>query len=93
LGYIRQAQLTEQALEVYERLLRENDRDPAELVISGQWAFYTDRVSEAENASADTVVIFPPERDTAEGGKAHGETSEILEKPLSRDEQVRYLKA
>jgi hypothetical protein len=28
--------LTSQALEVYERLLRENESDPAELVISGE---------------------------------------------------------
>ncbi|GFZ42878.1 hypothetical protein JCM24511_00596 [Saitozyma sp. JCM 24511] len=41
--------------------------------------------------SADTVVIFPPEKDTAEGGDAHGETSEILEKPLSKHEQARSL--
>lgn len=34
------------------------------------------------------MVIFPPEKDTAEGGDAHGETSEILEKPLSKHEQV-----
>ncbi|BEJ03547.1 hypothetical protein CcaverHIS641_0107220 [Cutaneotrichosporon cavernicola] len=60
----------EKAMEVYERLMRENDSDPAQLVIS-----------------ADTVVIFPPEKETAEGGSAHGETSEILEKPLNRAEQ------
>ncbi|RSH94370.1 hypothetical protein EHS25_004173 [Saitozyma podzolica] len=64
----------EKALEVYERLIQLNDRDPADLVIS-----------------ADTVVIFPPEKDTAEGGDAHGETSEILEKPLSKHEQARSL--
>lgn len=37
---------------------------------------------------ADTVVVFPPEKDTAEGGSAHGEVSEILEKPINKDEQV-----
>ena len=37
---------------------------------------------------ADTVVIFPPEKDTAEGGKHEGEISEILEKPVSRADQV-----
>ena len=42
----------------------------------------------AEGDIADTVVIFPPERDTVEGGEAHGEVSEILEKPINRDEQV-----
>lgn len=41
-----------------------------------------------ELTAADTVVIFPPEKETAEGGSAHGETSEILEKPLNRAEQV-----
>jgi septum formation protein len=41
--------------------------------------------------AADTVVIFPPEKETAEGGSAHGETSEILEKPLNRAEQVSLL--
>lgn len=40
---------------------------------------------------ADTVVIFPPEHETAEGGIAHGEVSEVLEKPFSRDEQVRAI--
>jgi hypothetical protein len=35
------------------------------------------------------VVIFPPEKDTAEGGKHEGEISEILEKPVSRADQVR----
>ena len=39
---------------------------------------------------ADTVVIFPPERDTAEGGKHEGEISEILEKPISRADQARH---
>jgi septum formation protein len=34
------------------------------------------------------VVIFPPEKDTAEGGKHEGEISEILEKPVSRADQV-----
>lgn len=29
--------LTSQALEVYERLLKENESDPAELVISGEF--------------------------------------------------------
>ncbi|BEJ11275.1 hypothetical protein CspHIS471_0106970 [Cutaneotrichosporon sp. HIS471] len=64
----------EKAMEVYERLMRENDSDPAQFVIS-----------------ADTVVIFPPEKETAEGGSAHGETSEILEKPLNKAEQFRIL--
>lgn len=64
----------EKAMEVYERLMRENDADPADIVIS-----------------ADTVVIFPPERDTAVGGDAHGEHSEILEKPLNENEQGRLL--
>lgn len=40
------------------------------------------------NKIADTVVIFPPERDTAEGGKHEGEVSEILEKPISRQDQA-----
>jgi len=35
------------------------------------------------------VVIFPPEKDTAEGGKHEGEISEILEKPVSKADQVR----
>ncbi|ORY25250.1 inosine triphosphate pyrophosphatase-like protein [Naematelia encephala] len=64
----------EKALEVYERLIKEDDRDPADLVIS-----------------ADTVVIFPPEKDTQENGAAHGEISEILEKPINKDEQIRAL--
>ncbi|EJT46125.1 hypothetical protein A1Q1_05336 [Trichosporon asahii var. asahii CBS 2479] len=40
---------------------------------------------------SDTVVIFPPEKDTAEGGKYHGEHSEILEKPINKEEQLRAL--
>lgn len=59
---------------MYERLIRENDADPAQLVIS-----------------ADTVVIFPPEKDSAEGGISAGEVSEILEKPLNKEEQYRIL--
>jgi septum formation protein len=75
------------ALEVYERLIQLNDRDPADLVISGTPARpYLSRCGWP--GTADTVVIFPPEKDTAEGGDAHGETSEILEKPLSKHEQV-----
>jgi hypothetical protein len=34
------------------------------------------------------VVIFPPEGDTAEGGKHEGEVPEILEKPISREDQA-----
>lgn len=34
-------------------------------------------------------MIFPPERETVEGGVSHGEVSEILEKPISKNEQVR----
>lgn len=34
-------------------------------------------------------MIFPPEKDTAEGGKHEGEISEILEKPVSKADQVR----
>ncbi|TXT11028.1 hypothetical protein VHUM_01779 [Vanrija humicola] len=64
----------EKAMEVYERLIKENEADPADIVIS-----------------ADTVVIFPPEKDTAEGGVAHGEHSEILEKPPNKHEQLRLL--
>ncbi|ORX36412.1 inosine triphosphate pyrophosphatase-like protein [Kockovaella imperatae] len=64
----------EKAMEVYERMVREDPDDAPDLVIS-----------------ADTVVIFPPEEDTAEGGEAHGEESEILEKPMSKDEQRRWL--
>lgn len=64
----------EKAMEVYERLMKENEADPAQLVIS-----------------SDTVVIFPPEKDTAEGGIAHGEHSEILEKPPNKAEQARLL--
>ncbi|WVQ73889.1 septum formation protein Maf [Cryptococcus sp. DSM 104548] len=41
--------------------------------------------------SADTVVVFPPEKDTAEGGDAHGEVSEILEKPVNKDDQAKVL--
>lgn len=77
-----------QALEVYERLLSENDRDPADLVISGKCLLLFRMILAIDQLSADTVVIFPPERDTREGGSAHGETSEILEKPISRDDQV-----
>lgn len=33
-------------------------------------------------------MIFPPEKDTIDGGIAQGETSEILEKPLSKEDQV-----
>lgn len=36
-------------------------------------------------------MVFPPEKDTAEGGPAHGEVSEILEKPINKDEQVCHL--
>jgi len=32
--------LTSQALEVYERLLKENESDPAELVISGKLSLF-----------------------------------------------------
>ena len=39
--------------------------------------------------SGDTVVIFPPERETVEGGESHGEVSEIFEKPIAKVEQVR----
>ncbi|RXK38823.1 septum formation protein Maf [Tremella mesenterica] len=41
--------------------------------------------------SADTVVIFPPEADTRPGGISQGETSEILEKPVSKADQTRIL--
>ncbi|WVO17937.1 septum formation protein Maf [Cryptococcus depauperatus] len=41
--------------------------------------------------AADTVVVFPPEKDTEEGGAAHGEISEILEKPINNDEQAKNL--
>ncbi|WVR04072.1 septum formation protein Maf [Kwoniella sp. DSM 27419] len=64
----------EKAMEVYERLVRQDERNPPDLVIS-----------------ADTVVIFPPEKDTADGGQYQGETSEVLEKPINRDEQTRSL--
>nr|XP_019012400.1 septum formation protein Maf [Kwoniella pini CBS 10737]OCF51181.1 septum formation protein Maf [Kwoniella pini CBS 10737] len=64
----------EKAMEVYERLVKENEYDPPDLVIS-----------------ADTVVIFPPEKDTIEGGQYHGEISEVLEKPINKDEQARSL--
>ncbi|KAK8861326.1 septum formation protein Maf [Kwoniella newhampshirensis] len=64
----------EKAMEVYERLVKENERDPPDLVIS-----------------ADTVVIFPPEKDTAEGGSAHGEVSEVLEKPINKEDQAKIL--
>ncbi|WRT65427.1 septum formation protein Maf [Kwoniella shivajii] len=64
----------EKAMEVYERLVKENEYDPPDLVIS-----------------ADTVVIFPPEKDTAEGGQYHGEISEVLEKPINKNEQTRSL--
>nr|XP_018264365.1 septum formation protein Maf [Kwoniella dejecticola CBS 10117]OBR86523.1 septum formation protein Maf [Kwoniella dejecticola CBS 10117] len=64
----------EKAMEVYERLVKDNEYDPPDLVIS-----------------ADTVVIFPPEKDTAEGGQFHGEISEVLEKPINKDEQARSL--
>ena len=40
---------------------------------------------------ADTVVIFPPEKETVDGGISQGEVSEILEKPISKDEQVGIL--
>lgn len=36
-------------------------------------------------------MIFPPEQETAAGGIAHGEISEILEKPFSKAEQVGVL--
>ena len=39
----------------------------------------------------DTVVVFPPEKDTSEGGVSYGQVSEILEKPISKDEQLRWL--
>ncbi|WWC98889.1 septum formation protein Maf [Kwoniella sp. B9012] len=64
----------EKAMEVYERLVKENEYDPPDLVIS-----------------ADTVVIFPPEKDTVEGGQYHGEISEVLEKPINKHEQIRSL--
>nr|XP_019049948.1 septum formation protein Maf [Kwoniella bestiolae CBS 10118]OCF28878.1 septum formation protein Maf [Kwoniella bestiolae CBS 10118] len=64
----------EKAMEVYERLVKENEYDPPDLVIS-----------------ADTVVIFPPEKDTVEGGEYHGEISEVLEKPINKHEQIRSL--
>jgi septum formation protein len=75
-------------MEVYERLNQLNDKDPADLIISGRSNYAASQISLM--VIADTVVIFPPEKDTAEGGEAHGETSEILEKPLSRDDQVPY---
>ncbi|KAE8540763.1 hypothetical protein D1P53_003127 [Cryptococcus gattii VGV] len=56
----------EKAMEVYERLVKQDAENPPDLVIS----------------------VFPPEKDTAEGGSAHGEVSEILEKPINKDEQV-----
>ncbi|KAL7419821.1 hypothetical protein Q5752_005737 [Cryptotrichosporon argae] len=65
----------EKALEVYERLVRTDDENPPDLVIS-----------------ADTVVIFPPERDTARGGPAEGETSEVLEKPVNAADQRAVLR-
>ncbi|KAK1920810.1 inosine triphosphate pyrophosphatase-like protein [Papiliotrema laurentii] len=64
----------EKAIEVYERLVRQDDRNPPDLVIS-----------------ADTVVIFPPEKETREGGRYHGEVSEIMEKPVNKDEQTKWL--
>jgi septum formation protein len=73
---------------VYERLVRENDRDPPDLVISGM--SISRLGAQSLNYTADTVVIFPPERDTADGERAHGETSEILEKPINEEEQVRF---
>jgi septum formation protein len=79
---------TFKALEVYERLLKENEADPAELVISGRSSCYKLQAMKAAKIIADTVVIFPPERDTAEGGKHEGEVSEILEKPISREDQA-----
>ncbi|WVQ83550.1 septum formation protein Maf [Cryptococcus sp. DSM 104549] len=68
------ATAAEKGMEVYERLVKENEMDPPDLVIS-----------------ADTVVIFPPEKDTVEGGVAHGEVSEVLEKPINKDEQAKNL--
>jgi septum formation protein len=49
---------------------------------------FPDQVGKQADFLADTVVIFPPEKDTAEGGKHEGEISEILEKPISRADQV-----
>ncbi len=36
-------------------------------------------------------MIFPPEKETTEGGVSQGEVSELLEKPTSKDEQMRAL--
>ena len=74
-------------MEVYERLVTENDLDPPDLVISGE--SYLNKSQIPHSSEADTVVIFPPEKDTQDGGDAHGEVSEILEKPFSKQEQVR----
>ena len=69
-------------------MLKENEADPAELVISGMSTRQKLIARNMANNLADTVVIFPPERDTAEGGKHEGEVSEILEKPISRQDQA-----
>ena len=76
---------------MYERLLKENEADPAELVISGMSTRRKLIARKVANNIADTVVIFPPERDTAEGGKHEGEVSEILEKPISRQDQASFV--
>ena len=67
-----------------------DDRDPADLVIGGEPAtgLLHRTPTEIALSLADTVVIFPPEKDTVDGGIAHGETSEVLEKPLSKQDQV-----
>jgi septum formation protein len=54
------------------------------------WAWTAACSNHRADCAADTVVIFPPEKDTAEGGKHEGEISEILEKPVSRADQVGY---
>lgn len=97
-------------VEVYERLVKQDDRDPPDLVISGtslllwpQRICYTPQLLMIADNIADTVVIYPPtsehtrlaeEQDAphaAPKGTDSGDLCEILEKPASKEDQIRNL--
>jgi hypothetical protein len=80
-----------QALEVFSRMSAQNEGSRPDLLISGASWQHPDRNIDDVNAdtisaaSADTVVIHPPQSATS---IAEGVESKILEKPRDKEEQV-----
>ncbi|RSH84516.1 uncharacterized protein EHS24_006038 [Apiotrichum porosum] len=71
----------EKAMEVYERLMKENDADPADIVISADTVVIFPPENETHREGRELAV----------DAKRGAERSEILEKPANKEEQARLL--